>query len=162
MDNIVQQIKDIYPDTVIHNLTEYLIDNSPCSCANQVYKLTSNDKNVIIIENVDYYKLYSLYNEFMRLKHQKAILQIHQFILSSMMVWRGSNALFVPKTVTNDILRQGIRSTLIPQLPCFHAVVYCKLELNDWTVTIVLPYIVNYVHQNVVPIPIGVKRVTII
>ena len=85
-----------------------------------MYKLTLDDKNVIIIENVDYNKLYSLYNEFMYLKSQKAILQIHRFILSNIDLSRGSNAMLIPKTATDDIVRESVRTTLAPapQLPC--------------------------------------------
>ena len=118
MDNLVQQITEEYPGTVINNLTEYLLDNGPLSCANRLYQLTLDDNNFIIIENVDYYKLYSLYNEFMRLKHQKAILQIHQFILSNMFLMRGSQFILIPKTVSEYTVRKALQTILAPQLPC--------------------------------------------
>ena len=53
MNKVVQQITDEYPDAAISNLTEYFIDNDPRSCANQLYKITLDDNNLIIIKNVD-------------------------------------------------------------------------------------------------------------
>ena len=118
IQNLVQQITEQYPDAVITTLTEYLLDNDPRSCANRLYQLTLDDKNFIIIENVDYYKLYSLYNDFMRLKSQKVILPIHRFILSSMFLMRGSHFILILKTVPDDTIRETLRTVLAPQLPC--------------------------------------------
>ena len=97
-----------------NNLTEYFLDNDPRSCANQLYTLTLDDNNFIIIENVDYYKLHSLYNDFMRLKSQTAILQIHKFILSDMFLMRGSHFILLPKTVSDDTIRKSLQTILAP------------------------------------------------
>ena len=118
MNNLVQHITEEYPDTVIHNLTEYLIDTDPRSCANQLYELTFDDNNVIIIENADYYKLFSLYNEFMCLKSQKVILPIHRFILSSMFWCVVHILLLLYKTVSNNTIRKSLQTILAPQSPC--------------------------------------------
>ena len=61
MNKLVQQIAEEYSDAVINNLTEYFLDNGPRSCAKQLYKLTLDDNNFIIIGNVDYYNLHSLH-----------------------------------------------------------------------------------------------------
>ena len=53
MNKLVHQITDEYPDAIINNLTEYVLDNDPRLCANQLYGLTLDDNNCIIIENVD-------------------------------------------------------------------------------------------------------------
>ena len=70
------------------------------------------------MENVDYYKLDLLYNDFMCLKSQKVILGIHRFILSSMFLMRGSQFILIPKTVPNDTIRETLRTVLAPQQPC--------------------------------------------
>ena len=114
----MRQIAEEYPDAVINNLTEYFLDNGPRSCANQLYKLTLDDNSLIVIANVDYCKLYSLYNEFMRLKSQKAILPIHRFILSNMFLMRGSSFILIPKTVPDDTVRKSLQTCLAPQSPC--------------------------------------------
>ena len=107
-----------------------------------MYKLTLDDKNVIIIENVDYYKLYSLYNEFMNLKSQKAILQIHRFISSNMLLIRGSNLILIPKTIPDETVRKSLHTCLAPQLPCSSCGSVLRVGMNGYTVTIVSPNIV--------------------
>ena len=118
MNRLVQHILEEYPEVTIHNLTDYFLDNDPQHSAAKLYELSCDDNNFIVIENFDYYKLYSLYNEFMRLKSQTAVLQIHRFVLSNMLLMRGSHFTLLQKTVSNDTIRKTLQTVLAPQSPC--------------------------------------------
>ena len=43
MNKLAQQIKGVYPDAVINNLTDYFLDDGPGPCASEMYKLTLDD-----------------------------------------------------------------------------------------------------------------------
>lgn len=90
MNRPVQHILEDYPEVTSHNLTESFLDNDPQHSATKLYELPCDDNKFIVIEHVDYYKLYALYNEFMRLTSQTSMLQIHRIILSNMLLIRGS------------------------------------------------------------------------
>ena len=117
MNELTKRILITYPEVTIHNLTEYVMDNDPRQGATKLYELCCDGNNIMVIENFDYRKLYSMFNEFMRLKSGTVAIHIHRFISCNVVLMRESHFVLMPKVESNDAIHKCLKM-LAPQMPC--------------------------------------------